>query len=88
MNTEEFIEAIRIAVINGSIEGLESNLVKPSGRNPDNDAIERSQWYNRLNNEDRIMVLKIIKEAVETSVFGFLCVLNVVRAIESTEAKG
>jgi hypothetical protein len=34
------------------------------------------------------MVLEIVKESVETSVFGFLCVLDGVRAIEDDEIKG
>lgn len=88
MNSEEFIDAIREVVVNDSIKGLESYLIKPSGRNPGNEAIEKSYWYNKLSKQDKLMVLKVIKEAVETSVFGFLCVLDGVRAIENTEEKG
>ncbi len=46
-----------------------------------------SIWYNQLNENDKKVVGQIIKESVEAAVFGFFCVLDGVRAIES-ENKG
>ena len=38
--------------------------------------------------ENRAKIKEIIKESLETAVFGFLCLLDGVRAIESTSTKG
>src|SRR5258706_6447177 len=87
MNAEEFIAAIKSAVVDDSIESVTSNLVKQPGRNPAKEMIEMSKWFNKLNIEEKKIVEQIIKESVETSVFGFLCVLDGVRPIEEDEIK-
>ena len=88
MNKEEFIEAIKLTVVDDSIKSIELNLLKPAGREPEKKVAELSNWFTRLLDEDKNMVMKIVKESVETSVFGFLCVLDGVRAIEESRIKG
>ena len=88
MNQEEFVDVIKLVVIDGSIKAVESNLIKPAGRQPQKELVELSDWFNRLNFEDKIMVRKLITESVETGVFGFLCVLDGVSAIEASGEKG
>jgi len=88
MHSKEFIETIKIVVEEASIKGIQENLNKPVGRHPDQKLIELSRWFNSLSLEGKSMVSKIIKESVEMSVFGFLCVLDGVRPIEDDEEKG
>ena len=88
MNKEEFIDAIKLVVSKGSIEAMKSKLLKPPGRQPSRETIESSDWFNKLKPEDKNMVMKIVSQSVEMSVFGFLCVLDGVRTIEDDTEKG
>jgi hypothetical protein len=88
MNKQEFINSIKEVVVNDSIKSVESNLIRPPGRAPEEKLNTLSKWFNNLNDADRNMVMQVVKESVQTSVFGFLCVLDGVRAIEDGEEKG
>jgi hypothetical protein len=83
MNTEEFIEAIKEVVVNSAIKSVQSKLFKPPGRNPSEKLTMMSEWYTKLSDGDKSIVIRIIEETVQTSVFGFLCVLDGVRSIEN-----
>ena len=63
-------------------------ILGPPGKEPEKKIVELSNWFNKLGSEDKIMVMKIVKESVETSVFGFLCVIDGVRVIEDSKRKG
>lgn len=88
MNKEEFIDAIKTVVIKDSIKSVESNLIEPPGRAPEKKLLTLSEWFNKVSSEDRNMIMQLVKESVETSVFGFLCVIDGVRAIEDDDEKG
>ena len=83
MDNIEFIEVIKLVVEKSSINSVVENLKKPPGRSPSVHLLELSQWYNNLSESDRSFVYKVISESVSTSIFGFLCVLDGVRAIEN-----
>ena len=87
MNQREFIEAIRKVVVYDGISAVEANLVKPPGRKPSEKLLEISNWYYALDDDGKSVLTKIVKESVETAVFGFLCLLDGVRQIEN-EDKG
>ena len=88
MNAEEFIDTIKEVVCEDSIKGVHSLLFKPPGRQPNDKVTTMSQWYNRLNDPYRSMVTNIIRETVEAGIFGFLCLLVGVSAIENGPNKG
>ena len=88
MNQNEFIESIRIAVIETGYRSMEAFLKNPPGRQPAESSIQLSNWFNSLNATDRENVLLVISESVNTAVFGFCCVLDGVRAIENGTDKG
>jgi hypothetical protein len=88
MDSNEFVEAIRMAVERPSLDGIEQLLTKPPGRSPNKELLKRSHWYNKLTDEDKRMVLEIAKESIQMSLFNFFCVLDGVSAIEDTEKKG
>ncbi|HMH34411.1 MAG TPA: hypothetical protein VK543_15345 [Puia sp.] len=88
MNQEEFINAIRVAVENSAVKSVETYLIKPPGRSPNIKLLALSDWYNKLSKKDQNMVLQVVKESVNTSIFGFLCVLDGVKAIGNSGEKG
>jgi hypothetical protein len=88
MNGKEFVELIRIVVRDGAASGVLSVLKTPPGRRPAAELRERSDWYNALDDYQKRMVLSVISDAVDRAVFGFLCVIDGVRAIDNGEKKG
>lgn len=85
MNDEEFVDAIRHSVLEAAVDSMEKLLDRPPGRSPSKDLVEMSAWYNSLNSADKEVMIKIITESVRGAVFGFLCVLDGVRSIESND---
>jgi hypothetical protein len=88
MNQEEFVEAIKITVLENSIEAVKSNLVNPPGKEPSKELVILSEWYNKLGDQNRSFVDKVISMTSDMATFGFLCVLDGVRAIEDSPDKG
>ena len=52
------------------------------------DQLELSAWFNGLGEVDQAFVARIVRQAADEAVFGFLCVLDGVRAIEDGPVKG
>jgi len=88
MDAQEFIDALKLVVVNVTVDGINSTLDRPPGRKPAKELTELSDWYHGLEIKDKHMIRQVIKEATEMAVFGFLCVLDGVTAIEDTEDKG
>jgi hypothetical protein len=84
MNNSEFIVKIEDVVSASAIEDTIDNLSSPSGRKPDENLVKQSAWFNSLSDSDKGMVKSIISDAVNESVFGFLCVLDGVRSISAS----
>ncbi len=85
MDKREFVAAIRSEVLEEAIASVKSNLNAPPGRKPSERMIHLSTWYNNLDESNKNIVLEIVRESAETSVFGFFCVLDGVRSIESND---
>jgi hypothetical protein len=47
MSKEEFVEVIKLIVIDGSIKSVESNLLDPPGRQPGKELAEMSNWFRK-----------------------------------------
>jgi hypothetical protein len=88
MDSEEFVSAIRKAIIDGAASDIIEMLENPPGRKPSANLIANSVWYKSLSQEQKRGFGPVIQDAVESSVFGFLCVLDGVRAIENGPGKG
>lgn len=88
MNSEEFVKSIIKVVREESISEIIEDLVDPPGRKPSNEDIELSSWFNELNGKDKEIIAKVVRKAVDTTIFGFFTVLDGVRAIESDLNKG
>ncbi|WP_020481193.1 hypothetical protein [Methylomonas sp. MK1] len=88
MNSEEFVNAIKIVVRDASISGSLKILTKPAGRKPDRKLVELSTWFNELSYSDKEMLEKVIKYVADISVFSFFSVLDGVAVIENEQDKG
>lgn len=82
MDTETFVVAIKEAVRNPSIEGVYDTLKQVPGRSPAKRLTDLSTWYNSLSESDQRYVKQIIEESIDSALFGFLCVIDGVKAIE------
>jgi hypothetical protein len=87
MTREEFVWGISVAVQEGAVRSAKKDLQSP-GAEPSPWRNELATWFNRLPEAEAEMVLRAVNLAVDVSVFGFLCVLDGVRAIERGEDKG
>ena len=88
MDSQEFIDAVKLAVRDSAVSEILGILSSPPGRRPKQEITEMSAWYNSLDMDQRRMVAGVIKEAADSAVFGFLCVLDGVRAVEDSPHKG
>ena len=76
MNAGKFIDSMKVVVSEGFVRGVQTSLLKPLGRKPSENLVAMSDWYNNLNDGDKYMVIKIIRESVDMSIFSFLCVID------------
>jgi hypothetical protein len=88
MNSQKFVEAIQEAVISSTITVMRQILEKPPGRSPDKNLVALSEWYKSLGDQDKNKLLAIISKSVNSTVFGFFCVLDGERVIENGRNKG
>ena len=88
MDAEEFVEAIRIGVRDAAVEGTLDTLKRPPGRRPSEAPVQRAAWFNSLDKEQQRLLSEIVLQAVDSTIFGFLCVLDGVRVIENGSDKG
>jgi len=88
MQSEEFVSAIKKVVETSSIDDVIANIEKLSGTKADHRLKYLVNWYNDLDTEGQQCVKEIIRDSVSTTLFGFFCVLDGVRAIEDGPNKG
>ena len=87
MSPDSFISALVEVVHQASVNGTVATLLKPAGRTPAPRLVELSAWYHRLTAEDQAHLRQVVEQAVHATLFGCLCVLDGVSAIEETEEK-
>jgi hypothetical protein len=83
MDTRKFVDLLRIVVRDAAVSG-ELNVL----RRPSDDLQERSKWYHSLSDDQKTILSSIILDVADRAIFGFLCVLDGVRAIEDDGDKG
>jgi len=85
MTSEEFVDALKEIIVEDGTRNLQTNLIKPPGRSPANELVQMSKWYNALSDGDKLMLLKIISDALHGGLFEVLCILDGVSSIENGE---
>ncbi len=89
MDVDTLIDALRTAVqASASDDCIKTYANGPGGRAPATDLVALSQWFYALPDSDRAMVREVADDVSHAAVFGFLCVLDGVRAVEGYGPKG
>lgn len=88
MNSNEFVDAIKIVVRDAAVSGTLALLENPPGRRPKQDLIALSRWFCSLSEEDKNMLSNVLRLNANAAVFGFLAVLDGERIIEDSQKKG
>ena len=88
MTPEHFVGVLREVVRDSAVSGTLSVLEQPPGRRPKGDLLQMAEWYAGLDTTAKAIFANALKHAADGAVFGFLCVLDGVRAIEDGPDKG
>src|SRR5258708_39677529 len=88
MDAKQFVDRIRTTVRDGVVSEELNVLRDPPGRRPSSGLQEQSKWFNSLSESDKEILSSIILDVADRAVFGFLCVLDGVRAIEDGSDRG
>lgn len=82
MTPDEFISALVPTVFDSTVRGVVSALESPPGRSPNARAVTLHEWFVRLPTADQRLVVEVVRDASHSALFGMLCVLDGVRAID------
>lgn len=88
MTSEEFVEAIRKAVLISAVDSVMSGIEHPPGRKPRDYLVSANAWYRTLSEQERAQLRAIAMIVSHQAVFGFLCVLDNVRVIDNAPDTG
>jgi hypothetical protein len=88
MDSRQFVDILRVIVRDSAVSEELSILQRPPGRRPPETLQENSAWFNALDDEQKRILSVVLQDAVNRAVFGILCVLDGVRAIEDDSDKG
>lgn len=82
MDAKNFINILKTEVRDAAVEDTISTLESPPGRKPVKEILELSEFYNQQTSEGKQLINKIMKHVADDAVFGMLCIIDGVRAIE------
>jgi hypothetical protein len=88
MNSEEFVRGVKASCIDDLAEGEIRAFRNPPGRRPSRRLLRLSKWFQQLSQENQEVLAEALNAAAEDAIFGFFCVLDGVRVIESGPEKG
>ena len=83
MTPERFVEVLESECRDAAVAECITSFENPPGRRPDQALVELSQWFRSLQPSDREYVIRAMKHAADATLFGVLCVVDGVRAVES-----
>lgn len=81
MNQEEFVELIKKYVAKAGANDVIGNLIAPVGRKPSDKLLKMSNFYNAMDSASKKIIDEIVHEAIDTGIFGFLCLIDGVRSV-------
>ncbi|MNL65327.1 hypothetical protein D3C87_1896450 [compost metagenome] len=87
MTPEFFVDALKVECRDSAVRDCIEQFRKPSGRRPKPELVQISEWFNALTEADQRRVAAAMREAAEATLFGVLCVVDGVRAIEAADEK-
>jgi hypothetical protein len=88
MNAEEFIVALKHVVRDAAIRDTLSILERPPGRNPPQELKTASERFHSLSSEHHQVLTFAVSNAVDSAIFGLLCVIDGVRTAVDDKGQG
>ena len=88
MTTDEFLKGLKSYAATSSVEGTLKLFQHPPGRRPAENLLRLSKWYSTLDTTNQEVLKEALAFAIDTAIFGALCILDGSRVIEDTEQKG
>lgn len=88
MTPEEFVEAVRAYVMEAAATSVVEDLEKPIGHPPRQALLRLSEWYNGLNETDKLAVAEVARMGSHAALFRLFCVLDGAAVIEDGPDKG
>jgi hypothetical protein len=82
MNSEQFVEAVKLYVRDSAVQSQLNLLLDPPGRRPPESLKRQSEWFRGLSPEDQEMVKGVISHAVHAGIFHLFCVFDGVSVID------
>jgi hypothetical protein len=87
LNASEFVSALTETCRDSAVADIAAVLQKPPGRKVPNELKELSSWYNSLSRGQQERTVAVMRLVADSTLFGVLCVLDGVRAVESSLEK-
>ncbi|MDR0673423.1 MAG: hypothetical protein LBF93_07155 [Zoogloeaceae bacterium] len=87
MTPNEFVSRLKTECRDAAVEDCIALYKSPPGRKPDQSLVEISKWFNALSEQDRGMLLKVMSDVADSTLFGVLAVLDGARTIEEQGEK-
>ncbi|WP_316812828.1 hypothetical protein [Pedobacter heparinus] len=81
MNQDEFIKILKRDVTKSGTNDVIKNLIAPVGRKSSEKLLKMSEFYNSMDDANKKIINEIIYEAIDTGIFGFLCLIDGVRSV-------
>ena len=85
IDTEFFVRALKSECRDAAVTDCIASFRSPPGRTPRPELVQIAKWFIGLSDSERTMVESAMAEAADATLFGVLCVLDGVRAIEAEE---
>lgn len=80
-----FVRALKSECRDAAVIDCIASFSSPPGRRPRPELVQIAKWFAGLSDADRKMVEAAMAEAADATLFGVLCVIDGVRAIEAQE---
>lgn len=87
IDIEFFVRALKSECRDAAVTDCIASFRSPPGRTPRPELVQIAKWFIGLSDSERTMVESAMAEAADATLFGVLCVLDGVRAIEAEEEK-
>jgi hypothetical protein len=81
LDARQFVSLVGSAVRNPALQGTFDTLQLPPGRKPAADLLQLAQWFRGLPEADRQMTARLLAHAVDSALFGVMCLLDGVRSV-------
>jgi hypothetical protein len=80
LDARQFVSLVISSVRNPALQGTFDTLRQPPGRKPAAELLQLAHWFRGLPEADRRMAARVVAFAVDSALFGVMCLLDGVRS--------